>query len=229
MGKNKLKKFAEINSFPNVLQPDYISDTAHFQYKGKWSKDFFGNNNPLVLEIGCGKGEYTVGLATEHPDKNFIGIDIKGDRLWQGAKRSLDAGLKNTAFLRIQAEKIEQYFGENEVSEIWLTFPDPQPNKPRIKKRLTSPAFIERYRKILVPNSPVHLKTDNKTLFEFTLQVIEKYNLKPNIISNDLYNCNEKRLDKAAKSIQTYYEKSFVEEGAVIYYLKLSLGDESKS
>ncbi len=226
MGKNKLKKFAEIYSFPNVLQPDYISEIIHFRYKGKWCKDFFGNKNPLVLEIGCGKGEYTVELARKYPQKNFIGIDIKGDRLWHGARRSLDAGLKNTAFLRIQAEKIEQYFDKNEVSEIWLTFPDPQPNKPRIRKRLTSPEFIERYKKMILPGAPIHLKTDNKTLFEYTIKVIKEYDHKLHIAIDDLYNYNENNLNPAVKNIQTYYERSFVEEGSVIYYVKFSLGKE---
>lgn len=223
MGKNKLRKFTEINIFHNVIQPDYRSDIESFEYKGKWSKAFFNNNKPLVLEIGCGKGEYTVGLAKQYPEKNFIGVDIKGDRIWHGAKASLDHELNNAAFIRIQAEKINQYFGEKEVSEIWLTFPDPQPNKPRIKKRLTSEKFLDRYKKTLLPESPIHLKTDNKNLFEYTLKVIKENNHKLHIAIKDLYNSNEYSLEPAVKNIQTYYEKMFVAEGSVIYYLKFSL------
>ncbi len=226
MGKNKLKKFYEINHLPNVFQPDYKSDIENFKYKGKWNSHFFGNNNPIVLEIGCGKGEYTVAHAREFPDKNFIGIDLKGDRMWHGAKTSIDLGLKNTAFLRIPAEKIEQYFGKNEVSEIWLTFPDPQPRKPKIKKRLTSPQFLERYQKILLPNSPIHLKTDNKNLFEYTREVIFEYNHKLLKNIEDLYSYRDDNLSPFVKKIQTYYEKSFIKEGARIYYMKFSLNED---
>ena len=225
MGKNKIRKFAEINSFPNVIQPDYTSDIESFEFKGKWNSAFFGNNNPVVLEIGCGKAEYTVGLAKQHPHKNFIGIDIKGDRLWHGAKASIDMGLKNTAFLRIQAEKINQYFDNEEASEIWITFPDPQPNKPRIKKRLTSPFFIERYKNILLPDSPINLKTDNKALFEYTMQVIMDNRFKLLTVVSDLHNYKKNNLDWSVKNIQTYYEKLFVKEGAAIYYLKFSLSN----
>lgn len=225
MGKNKLRKFNEINTFPNVIQPDYRSDIKDFEYKGKWGCCFFENDNPIVLEIGCGKGEYTIGLAKEYPGKNFIGIDIKGDRIWHGAKNSIELGLKNTAFLRIQAEKIEQYFNENEVSEIWIPFPDPQPNKPRVKKRLTSPNFIERYKKILKPNSPIHLKTDNKTLFDYTLNVIKEHNHNIHKRSDNVHGDTENNLDPVVEKIQTYYEQMFTEEGAIIYYLKFSLNN----
>ncbi len=227
MGKNKLKKFTDINNFPNVIQPDYKSDIEDFKYKGRWNTGFFKNNNPLVLEIGCGKGEYAVNLAKNYPGKNFIGIDIKGDRIWHGAKKSLDTGLNNIAFLRIQAEKIEFFFDKNEASEIWLTFPDPQPRKTRIKKRLTSPQFLKRYQKILLPNSPVHLKTDNKNLFEYTREIIAQYNHKMYNNIEDLYNYTEDNIDPPVKNIQTYYEKSFIREGSKIYYLKFSLNTDN--
>lgn len=221
MGKNKLKKFSGINFFPNVLQPDYKSD-IDFKYKGKWSKCFFNNNNPIVLEIGCGKGEYTAGLAKNFPGKNFIGIDIKGDRIWHGAKAAIIFNIKNAAFLRIIAEKIDQYFDKNEVSEIWLTFPDPQPRKSKEKKRLTSPRFIGLYKKILTSNNLVHLKTDNEVFFQYTHRIIKEYNHDLHFTTNDLYNCN-KSFEPAAKNIQTYYEELFLENGSNIYYMNFSV------
>lgn len=225
MPKNKLKKFAEINSFSNVVQPQtFHCDIDPFPYKGNWSQSFFGNKNPIVLEIGCGKGEYTVGLGSAYPNVNFIGIDIKGDRIWKGAREALENGLHNIAFLRIQAEWITHFFGEREVSGVWLTFPDPQEKKIRTKKRFTAPPFLERYKKIVVPGSPIYLKTDNALLYHYTLSVIrdEKHFLLE--FSNNLYadlNIRQPHL----KEIQTYYEKSFLATGKPIYYVKFSLNE----
>ncbi len=227
MGKNKLRRFAEINSFTNVIQPQSKHTLSPFQYKGCWGSDFFYNDHPIILEIGCGKGEYTIGLAKAFPGKNFIGIDIKGDRIWKGARQALDEGLHNAAFLRIQAEHIEQFFGEGEVSGIWLTFPDPQSKKVRAKKRLTSPGFLEKYRKILAPDSPIHLKTDNTGLFRYTLDLIGELGLFLREHSFDLY-ADEHVREEYVKSIQTYYELKFLKEGRPIHYLQFSLHEPTQ-
>ncbi len=226
MPKNKLKKFAEINSFSNVIQlPLRYDDMADFRLKGNWSQACFENKNPVILEVGCGKGEYTVALGKSFPDCNFIGIDIKGDRIWQGAKHALSEGLQNVAFLRTQAEHLNFFFGKEEVAGIWLTFPDPQEKKSRVKKRLTSPTFLSKYEKILAPNSPIHLKTDNLLLFEYTLSVIKENNHRLLTHTYDLYSDNSVN-EPLLKDIQTYYEKIFLQEGKDIYYLKFSLNDE---
>lgn len=229
MPKNKLKKFAEINSFSNVIQPQSFytgSHTPPFPYKGKWNDGFFRNQNPIVLEIGCGKGEYTVGLGKANPNVNFIGIDIKGDRLWKGAREALEHGLHNIAFLRIQAENINACFGEQEVSAIWLTFPDPQEKKIRSKKRLTSPPFLDRYKKILIPKGYIHLKTDNTLLYEYTLSVIDEFKHLLLESSDDLY-ADEKINEPLLKEIQTYYEKGFLKAGKPIHYVKFSLNEDT--
>ncbi len=226
MPKNKLKKFAEINSFSNVIQPsEYHDGKINFRFKGNWNHSYFRNNDPIILEIGCGKGEYTVSLAKAYPDFNFIGIDIKGDRIWKGAKDALAEGLKNVAFLRTQAEHINAFFDDKEVSGIWLTFPDPQEKKARAKKRLTSPTFLSKYEKILVPNSPIHLKTDNLILFEYTLSIIKENNHRLLACAYDLYSNNSVN-EPLLKEIQTYYEKMFLKEGQSIHYLKFSLNEE---
>ncbi|TVR41835.1 MAG: tRNA (guanosine(46)-N7)-methyltransferase TrmB [Bacteroidia bacterium] len=224
MGKNKLRKFAEINSFSNVVQPQAHHTLTHFELKGKWKEAFFHNYNPIVLEIGCGKGEYTTGMAKAFPEKNFIGIDIKGDRIWKGAKDALDEGSLNAAFLRIQAQNLVAFFDKEEVSGIWLTFPDPQPRKVRERKRLTSPWFLNKYRQILAPKSPIHLKTDNKGLFNYTLQVIKAENHHIVECSDNLYN-DEHIEEPFIKSIQTYYEKMFLTKGLPIHYLKFCLNE----
>jgi tRNA (guanine-N7-)-methyltransferase len=222
--KNKLKKFAEINSFANVIQPPTQSGASfdNFPFKGNWNKSFFRNSNPIILEIGCGKGEYTLALGNAFPDNNFIGIDIKGDRIWHGARKALNDGLPHIAFLRTQAEMINNFFEKDEISGIWLTFPDPFERKSKAKKRLTSPQFLERYEKILKPESPIHLKTDNIGLFEYTLSVIQEYKHKLLTHSFNLYN-DKKVVDPLLKEIQTYYEKIFLKEGKPIHYVKFSL------
>lgn len=218
MTKRKLRKYAELGTFENVFQPennDFIHDG--FFLKGRWAAEYFKNSNPIVLELGCGKGEYTTGLAEKYPEKNFIGIDIKGERLWKGSKTAFEKKIQNVAFIRTQIEHINSFFVKNEVTEIWITFPDPQPNKPKIKKRLTSPQFLERYKKILASNSIIHLKTDNIPLFDYTLDVIKEKGHKLIFETYDLYKCAEQNNEL---SIKTFYEKKFLEEGLSICYLK---------
>ncbi len=227
MPKNKLKKFAEINSFPNVIQPPSCHDgMTDFRFKKNWNKAYFGNKNPIILEIGCGKGEYTVAMGKAYPHFNFIGIDIKGDRIWKGAKDALTERLQNVAFLRTQAEHINTFFGEDEIAGMWLTFPDPQEKKAREKKRLTSPTFLSKYKKTLLPNSPIHLKTDNLILFEYTLSTIRENKHRLLAYTCDLYSDNKVN-EPLLKSIQTYYEKMFLKEGKAIHYLKFSLNEEN--
>ena len=165
MGKDKLKRFAELETFTNVFQLNPV-------HKGNWNKNYFKNNQPIVLELGCGRGEYTVSLAKYFPVKNFIGIDIKGARIWRGAKTGMEEHISNMAFLRIEIEQLEEHFSENEVDEIWITFPDPQPQISRERKRLTSDRFLTMYKKVLSPNGIVHLKTDNDGLYAYTLEKI---------------------------------------------------------
>lgn len=196
-----------------------------FGLKGVWNQTHFGNKNPVILEVGCGKGEYTVALGKTYPDHNFIGIDIKGNRIWKGASDALAEKLQNVAFLRTQAEHLNMFFGEKEISGIWLTFPDPQEKKARVKKRLTSPTFLERYSKILVPQSPIHLKTDNILLFEYTLSVINEEKHRLLTYTYDLYSDNSVN-EPLLKEIQTYYEKMFLKEGKAIHYLKFSLNGQ---
>ncbi len=218
MGKGKLEKFAEMKNFSNVIQPDikqYVG--KDFELKGNWQK-FFGNNNPLILELGCGKGEYTVGLAQKYPDKNFIGIDIKGARIYTGAKKALEMQLKNVAFIRTKIDFIETFFAEDEVLEIWLPFPDPQRKKQ--KRRLLNAKFLNLYKKVLVHNGIIHLKTDNPRLYEYTLKILEYNGIKPLVATDDLYNSG---ITGDAVEIQTYYERMFLEEGKKINYIEFQL------
>lgn len=222
MAKKKLIRFAEIGTFANVIQPNDRYPVEDHPLKGKWNSSVFNNQNPIVLEVGCGKGEYTLDLARKYPNVNFIGIDIKGDRIWKGANQALQQGLANAAFLRIQAERINYFFGPNEVSGIWITFPDPQLQQSRIRKRLTSPAFLLRYQKLMKPGSPIHLKTDSTDLFEYTLGVIST--MGHNLIYNtrDLY--SKDNLDESLiKETQTHYEQIFRTQGIRIKYLRFSL------
>lgn len=227
MGKNKIRKFTEINSFSNVIQPQSGHVSIPFEYKGQWNQLFFGQQNPIVLEIGCGKGEYTVALGETAPEQNFIGIDIKGDRIWKGAREALDKGLYNVAFLRIQAERLHEFFAPGEIQGIWLTFPDPQLKKIRQKKRLTSPRFLDIYKKLLAPDSPIHLKTDNEALFNYTLEVIREQGHYLAAHTFDLY-ADETIQEPLVKEIQTFYEKKFLEEGARIHYMKFFLHDKHR-
>ncbi|MFC7525253.1 tRNA (guanosine(46)-N7)-methyltransferase TrmB [Parapedobacter sp. GCM10030251] len=214
MGKDKLRKFAEINTFANVLQLE-----AGKSMKGEWAAKHFGNNRPIVLELACGKGEYTVNLAKLFPGHNFIGVDFKGNRIWRGAKTALEEGIPNVAFLRIQIETILEYFAENEVSEIWITFPDPQPQKSREKKRLTNPSFLAKYRQILAPDGIMHLKTDNDGLFAYTQEKLSELGLTIHAQTADLYRSDV--VDEVL-SIETYYEKKYLQTAKNINYLKWS-------
>jgi tRNA (guanine-N7-)-methyltransferase len=219
--KNKHRKFAEINTFSNVVQPGFRFPVGEHSLKGNWNKQFFFNNNPIVLEIGCGKGEYTIGMAGAFPERNFLGIDIKGNRLWTGAHYALENGLNNVGFLRVQAEHLYCFFDEAEVSEIWVTFPDPQLNKPRIRKRLTSPGFLEMYRKFLKPGSAICLKTDNLLFYEYTLDLVRECGYKVHTATEDLYN-DPGDTDPLVLNIKTYYENIFLKEGKKICFLKFS-------
>ncbi|MFI5163864.1 MAG: tRNA (guanosine(46)-N7)-methyltransferase TrmB [Bacteroidia bacterium] len=217
MPKNKLQRFAELRTFQNVHEFLFDERENNFRLKGKWNSEYFKNENPIVLELGCGKGEYSIGLAEKYPDKNFIGIDIKGARIWRGSKNAQEKKLENVSFLRTQIEFIENCFAKDEVSELWITFPDPQPNKE--KKRLTHPVFLNRYKNIIKQNGIIHLKTDNIELHEFTLEVIRENKLTLLDSTADLYgNIDDGR--EEVKSIQTYYEKKFLAQGKKITYLK---------
>ncbi len=223
MGKGKLAKFADMETYENVFQYPYsVVEHVHFEMQGHWHEQYFKNNNPIVLELGCGKGEYTVELAKQHPDMNFIGVDIKGARMWTGATLALNEGLKNVAFLRTNIEIIERFFSPDEVQEIWLTFSDPQMKNPR--KRLTSSWFLNRYRKFLVDGGIIHLKTDSNFLFTYTQYLVEKNQLPVLLRTTDLY---AEPLDSSefaeAASIQTYYESMWIERGLNIKYMKFRL------
>lgn len=218
MSKNKLQKFAENLTFSNLIQPSLSEAINGFYLKGNWAEQFFQNHNPITLELGCGKGEYTTGLAEKYPDRNFIGVDIKGARLWKGASYATENKLKNVAFLRTHIDHIAHFFSASEISEIWITFPDPQPGKSR--KRLTSNIFIEKYRKILSDPSLIHLKTDSRLLFDFTIEEIEKYGYKMHFCTYNLYH---ESISDESSEIQTFYEKMFLEQNMPINYLRFSL------
>ncbi len=221
MAKGKLEKFADMASYPHVFEyPHSIIDEVPFEMKGRWHKDFFKNDNPIVLELGCGRGEYTVGLARMFPNKNFIGVDIKGARMWTGATESLCDGLSNVAFLRTNIEIIERFFAPNEVNEIWFTFSDPQMKKAT--KRLTSTFFMERYRKFITPNATLHLKTDSDFLFTYTKYMIEHNHLPVHLMTTDLYNDNQGLVDDIL-DIKTYYEQQWLDRGLNIKYIQWSL------
>jgi tRNA (guanine-N7-)-methyltransferase len=215
--KKKQERFDETATFPHVVQPSFDEIHHNFPLKGKWA-GFFGNTHPIILELGCGKGEYTLALAKRYPHNNYLGVDIKGARIWRGAKTAFEDGMKNVAFLRTRIDFIEHAFAENEVDSIWITFPDPQPVKPR--KRLTSPLFLSRYAGFLKPGGIIHLKTDNTELFEFTLEVINEGNHQLLMHTFDLHNSN---LDDDVMLTQTHYEKLFLAEGKPIKYLRFQL------
>ncbi|MCD4791777.1 MAG: tRNA (guanosine(46)-N7)-methyltransferase TrmB [Bacteroidales bacterium] len=222
MGKNKHKRFEECQTFSHLFQPSAQEMfEKDFYLKGKWNIEFFKNDKPIVLEIGCGKGEYTTGLAEKNPEKNYIGIDIKGARLWRGSKTVQEKGMKNVAFIRNKVEFLRSFFSEEEISEIWITFPDPQ--KRKLKKRLTSARFLEIYSNILKPDGIIHLKTDSVLMYGFTNKII-KFNKLNLIYSTDnLYNTDQYN---ELTQIKTYYEQAFLKEGLNITYLKFSLNNK---
>jgi len=212
MGQKKLVRFAELETFPNVLQ--YPQNIA-----GKWN-EFFNNDHPVILELACGKGEYAVGLAQLYPDKNFIGVDLKGNRLWVGAKKALQQNLRNVAFLRIQIDKIHEFFGRNEVDEIWITFPDPQLRISKSKKRLTHPKFLRLYQQVLKPGGKLHLKTDSPDLYQFTKKVIKLYHCQLLTDLDDVYGCAE---ISPELMIKTHYEALDIAQSKRVHYLSFSL------
>lgn len=225
MSKGKLIKFAEVETFKNVLQPRF-DEVFRKDYilKGNWNSEFFGNNNKITLELGCGKGEYTVGLARLYPGRNFIGVDIKGSRIWKGAKEALESNLENAAFLRTHIEHIGSFFGKDEVEEIWFTFPDPQLKKPL--KRLTSSRFLNIYRQFLVEGAWINLKTDNPLLYEYTKALAIHNDYLIAAASNDIYGSG---ITNQILSIKTYYEKGWLAEGLRSHYIRFRLDNEKHS
>ena len=228
MGKGKLQKFAEMETFSNVFQyPFSVIENVPFEMKGHWREQYFHNDNPIVLELGCGKGEYTVELARLYPQVNFIGVDIKGARMHKGAKEALTAGLSNVAFLRTNIEIIDRFFAKDEVQEIWLTFSDPQMKNPR--KRLTSTYFMNRYRHFLVDGGLIHVKTDSNFLFTYTTYMVEANRLPLLFRTEDLYHTDG--IDEETRkilSIQTFYEAQWIARGLNIRYMKFHLPQQGE-
>jgi tRNA (guanine-N7-)-methyltransferase len=224
VGKNKLARWNELETLNNVFQSEIgaVSGKDH-QVKGRWKDEVFRNMNPVVVELGCGKGEYTIGLATRYPCNNYIGVDIKGARMWRGAKTANEQNLANVAFLRTRIEFIDSFFGKDEVDEIWITFPDPHPGGRNSNKRLTSPMFLNRYRLFLKDKGLIHLKTDNTELYDFSKKVVEHNDLELVNSTNDLYEGN---ISDDILSIKTHYEKIFLKGGLKINYLSFKLDKE---
>lgn len=221
LSKNKLQKFSESLQFERVFQPEFDEVYQRdYTLKGQWSEKVFKNQKSLILELGCGKGEYTIALAKQNPDKNFIGVDIKGARIWRGAKTSNEEEILNSGFLRTRIEFIDSFFAKNEVEEIWLTFPDPQAKIRRMKKRLTGPRFLSLYQEFLKPDGIIHLKTDSSILYEYTLELIKYNNLEVLFHTSDLYNSG---LKDDILHIHTFYEKQYLDKGMKINYLKFKL------
>ena len=222
MGKDKLRRFAENLTFSCLVQPEF-DEIFHKDHplKGRWHEDFFHNNNPIILELGCGKGEYTVALAARNPDCNYIGIDIKGARMWRGAKTATECKMENVGFLRTRIEFINSFFAEGEVAEIWITFPDPQLKTRRAKKRLTSPIFLEYYAQFLAANGWINLKTDSQHLYGYTNEVVRHFSLPCEASNNDIYGTG---YADAELSVKTAYETKFVAMGLPITYTRFRLG-----
>lgn len=217
--KNKLKRFKENETFSNVVQPTREQvETNSLELKGNWGKDFFKNENPIVLELGCGKGEYSVNLAKAHPEKNFLGIDIKGARFWRGAKTALEENLTNVGFMRTQIELIDLLFEENEVDEIWITFPDPQIKYKRTKHRLTNSEFLDKYKKVLKRGGVVHLKTDSEFMHGYTLGLLHGLEEEIEYAHHDVYGTDH--APKDVTSIQTFYESQYLEVNKKITYIR---------
>lgn len=219
MGKNKISRFEENLSFEFLFQRSFEQLQDGFHLKGKWN-EYFGNDNPVILELGCGKGEYTIGLAQRNPGRNYIGMDIKGSRMWVGCKKVRELELRNVAFIRARITLIEYFFGKDEVSEIWLTFSDPHPRKGHARKRLSSHQYLKRYSSFLKDDNVIHLKTDNPELFEFTQEVIKEGGHEPGFISDDVY---ARGAPPEVMEIQTFYEQMWREEGRTIHYLNFKM------
>jgi tRNA (guanine-N7-)-methyltransferase len=234
VGKDKLRRFSEINAFQNVIQPELEEVlNANYLLKGRWKQDFFKNQQPLILELGCGKGEYTVGLAMRFPNKNFLGLDIKGARMWRGAKTALETNLTNAAFLRTRIEFISSFFAAGEVDEIWITFPDPQLKERRERKRLTHPLFLKRYAGFLAKGGIIHLKTDSRELYDFTMETIEKEGCTLLENTTDLYDpattFKEEEIREVLLTIRTFYEQQFLDKGKPICYIKFGLHEHHQA
>lgn len=222
--KNKLARFRENKILPNVYQPTREEALEGYHLRGKWHEEVFKNTNPIVLELGCGKGEYSVGLAKAFPNKNFIGVDIKGARFWFGAKEAHETGLSNAVFLRTQIELIDRFFEENEVDEIWITFPDPQIKYRRTKHRMTHPDFLERYKRIVKKGGIVHLKTDSEFLHGYTLGLLQGQGYEILSAHHDIYGAPEYEPETPLlRDIQTHYEQLFSSKGKTITYIKFRL------
>lgn len=223
MGKNKLKKFKEMETIDFVFQYPYaVLKEKGFPLKGKWREEFFDNDNPIVLELGCGKGEYTVGLARRYPDKNFIGIDIKGARIWTGATEARHDNIANVAFVRTNIELLPHFFSPGEVDEIWITFPDPQMKK--VRKRLTSTRFLELYRLVAKPGATVHLKTDSPFLYAYTSAMARLNGITPRVDVDDLY---DGRYVDDILAIKTFYERQWIDRGMKIKYFSFPLDHDT--
>jgi len=220
MTKSKLERFEEIGKFSNVLELTDFQGTGKKKPKGLWGKKIFKNSNPITLELACGKGEYTLELARRNPDKNFIGVDIKGARLWKGARRALDTNLANVRFLRIYVDHLHEYFAPGEIDQIWITFSDPYPRKSNSSKRLSSPKFLRIYQKVLKPEGTINFKTDSGSLFEFTRASVEETGCKIVDLVEDVY---AEREDDPVLTIQTFYEMKHLEEGRTIRFIKFKL------
>ena len=220
--KNKLKRFSENETFSNVFQPTREEVVGNeFPLRGKWNSEFFKNDNPIVLELGCGKGEYSVGLAERFPEKNFIGIDIKGARFWRGAKTAVETGMNNVAFVRTQIELINHIFTENEVSEIWITFPDPQIKYKRTKHRMTNSEFLNNYKKILKPNGLMHLKTDSEFMHGYTLGLLHGEGHEVIYANHNIY--KNEGAPAEVTGIQTFYESQYLEVNKPITYIQFRI------
>lgn len=226
MGKDKLRRFEENKNFHNLYQPSFDDVFRRdYELKGRWGEHVFGNNYPIVLELGCGKGEYTLALAALYKDMNFLGMDIKGARLWRGARTALDEHRSNVAFVRGRIEFIESFFGPGEVSEIWITFPDPQPK--RENKRLTAPPFLNKYKAFLKPEAVIHLKTDSRELFDYTKEVVQqREDMRILEAIPDIYRSGEVPVQEIL-SVRTYYESHFLAQGKAITYLKFAVDNPS--
>ena len=224
MGKGKISKFEEMKTFNNVFEPSFDEVFGKdYKTKNNWAREHFKNDHPIILELGCGKGEYTIGMAGLFPEKNFIGIDIKGARIWTGARQAHLKNIRNVAFVRTRIEFINSFFGKDEVDEIWLTFPDPQLKKRRNKKRLTATRFLNSYQGFLKDRGLVHLKTDNTVLYHYTMEMVKVNALRLIFATEDLYGSKQSDM---AYGIHSFYEQQFIEDGLKIHYLKFELPRE---
>lgn len=221
MAKRKLQHFAENETFSHLFQPSFDLLQKGFPLRGKWQVDFFKNAGSVIAELGCGKGEFSTGLGARYPEKNFIGMDLKGARLWRGAKKVQENNMRNVAFVRTHIEMITGIFAPGELDEIWITFPDPYPQKAKAKKRLTSPQFLHRFRQVAKSSAIIHLKTDNTAFFDYTLDVIKEQNLS---LLFHTFDVDENPGDDDVVSIRTFYEEKFREQGEKIKYLRFKLG-----